>query len=346
MKKKNPDFDIRILNVVNEFTNYKKNLKKNKVKIINFKNTLISKILSDKGFLISRMSFVIMFLFSFMKLKKELDRNKPDFLIIHLLTSLPLILFLFFKFDTKIILRISGLPKLNFLRKLLWISVAKKISLITCPTQKTCKIIKDLQIISKNKIKLLRDPVIDRFKNYSRRKKFIFSAGRLTRQKNFEHLLYQFKEISKKDNNVKLIIAGDGEEKDKLNNIIKNLKINNKVRLIGYKKNITKYFSQASVFISSSLWEDPGFVLIEAMSYGTFVISSDVPNIKGDVIKNNFNGFLYDINIKNDLCKKYFKYLNLTKYEKKFYSKNGLLTCKKYSTRAHGVNFLKIISNI
>ena len=52
---------------------------------------------------------------NFFKLKKYLDKNNPDFLIIHLLTSLPLILLILFKFKTKFILRISGYPKMNFL---------------------------------------------------------------------------------------------------------------------------------------------------------------------------------------------------------------------------------------
>ena len=55
----------------------------------------------------------------------------------HLLTSLPLTLLLFFQFKTKFILRISGLPRLNFIRKLLWRLVGKKIFLVTCPSKET-----------------------------------------------------------------------------------------------------------------------------------------------------------------------------------------------------------------
>ena len=69
-----------------------------------------------------------------MPLKKLIDKEKPDFLIIHLITSLPLILLIFFNFNTKFILRISGMPKLNFFRKVLWKLISKKIYLVTCPT--------------------------------------------------------------------------------------------------------------------------------------------------------------------------------------------------------------------
>ena len=67
----------------------------------------------------------------FMPLLKTLKKNKPDYIIIHLITSLPLILLLFFNFETKFILRISGYPRMNFFRKLLWKLTLKKIYLIT-----------------------------------------------------------------------------------------------------------------------------------------------------------------------------------------------------------------------
>ena len=58
-----------------------------------------------------------MVILSFFPLKNIIKIKKPDFLIIHLLTSLPLILLIIFNFDTKFILRISGLLKLNFFKK-------------------------------------------------------------------------------------------------------------------------------------------------------------------------------------------------------------------------------------
>ena len=73
---------------------------------------------SSKGFIRSRLKYLIIFFYCFIPLKNFLDKKKPDFLIIHLVTSLPLMLNLIFRFKTKIILRISGKPKLNFLRYL------------------------------------------------------------------------------------------------------------------------------------------------------------------------------------------------------------------------------------
>ena len=69
-----------------------------------------------------------------MKLLKD---KKPEYLIIHLITSLPLILFSINKYETKLILRISGLPKLTILRKFIWKVASKNIYKITCPTNAT-----------------------------------------------------------------------------------------------------------------------------------------------------------------------------------------------------------------
>ena len=55
-------------------------------------------------------------------------------LIIHLITSLPMCLFYFFKLETNLILRISGYPKLNYFRIFFWKLISKKIYKITCPT--------------------------------------------------------------------------------------------------------------------------------------------------------------------------------------------------------------------
>ena len=55
---------------------------------------------SSKGYIKSRLKYLIIFFYCFFPLKNFLDKKKPDFLIIHLVTSLPLMLNLIFKFKT------------------------------------------------------------------------------------------------------------------------------------------------------------------------------------------------------------------------------------------------------
>ena len=77
------------------------------------------------------------FLSCFFSLKKLLKNDKPEYLIAHLITSLPIFLFIIFKFHTKLIIRVSGKVKMNIFRKTLWKLCKTKIEFITCPTKET-----------------------------------------------------------------------------------------------------------------------------------------------------------------------------------------------------------------
>ena len=84
---------------------------------------------------------------------------------------------------------------------------------------------------------------------------------------------------------INLIIAGDGELKKKLTFKINNLNLGDKVHLIGFKNNIFNYMKHSQGFILSSLWEDPGFVLIEAAFCRSPVITSDCHSGPKEIIE-------------------------------------------------------------
>ena len=120
------DYNVRVIDVFGEWHEYKKEFKNKDIETINLTFNYY-KYLPKTGYVSSRISYIIIILISFFPLIYFLKKNKPDFLIIHLITSLPLILFNIFNFKTKLILRISGLPKLDFLRKTLWKFSSKSI---------------------------------------------------------------------------------------------------------------------------------------------------------------------------------------------------------------------------
>ena len=227
-------------------------------------------------------------------------------MIVHLITSLPLILLILFNFKTKFILRISGLPKLNIFRKFLWKIALKKIFLITCPTKETYNYIKSLNLCNQNKIKILFDPVINvnEIKNKIKEdvnikdNSFYVAIGRLTNQKNFLFLSKCFKELKKKNSKIKLYIIGEGEDFHLINNYITKQKLSENIKLLGHKQNIFPYLKKASGFILPSLWEDPGFVLIEAGFCRIPVFSTDAKPGPYEIIKDNINGTNF---ISNDI---------------------------------------------
>ena len=352
LKKYEKIYDCTLLNFFGEHNMSREEIEKNGVKLQNCFSNTISNFLPRHGKIKSRISFIFMVLFSFFPLKKTIKKQKPDYLIIHLLTSLPLFLLLIFNFKTKFILRISGLPKLNFLRKKLWQLAFKRIYCVTCPTEATMNYLKSLNIIEEKKLKLLHDPIINVSK-YSKKnlkikdfklnfKSFYLAAGRLTRQKNFLFLCEVFNEILKKYPEEKLLIAGEGEDKIKLENFIKEYKLENSIFLIGYKKEILKYFSISKGFILSSLWDDPGFVLIEAAMTRTFILSSDCPNGPKEIIEDKKNGILFKSNDKDFFLKQFKIFKNLDRKKNKDILLKNLLYAKKFTI----FNHFKILSKI
>ncbi len=295
------------------------------------------KFLPKGNFLKSRLSQMIIFILNFNLLRRLLHKEKPDFLIAHLIISLPLILFFFFKFETKLIIRISGTPKLNKFRKFFWTLFSKNVHIVTCPTQSTLKKLDTLKIFPKEKLKLLYDPILkinsinakkkEKIENRFLKNNYILGIGRLTKQKNFSLLISAFKEIVKEYPNLKLIILGEGEDRKNLENLIKNLSLRNIVFLEGYKKNVFNYLYNCECYISSSLYEDPGFTLIESGFLNKPVIAADSNTGPSEVLNNSKNGFLFKNNDKISLVN---QYLQFKKYNAKEVM-NKKINLKKFS---------------
>lgn len=332
-KSKNRN-EVSILNSSGEWDFKKK--KSSNIKIQNLCPFSFHKLLPKEGLIRSRLSFLIILIVNFFPLIFKIKKEKPDYLIVHLLTFLPIILSPILSRNTKIILRISGLPKLTLVRSITWKLFSKYIHKVTAPTKKTLKFLKKTKIFKKNQIFLLRDPAIDkdeilRNKNLPiprkfKKKKFLLSIGRLTKQKNFEFLIKMFaryKKIIKADY---LIIIGEGEEKYKLQKIIKYFNCDKIIHLIGFKENVYNYINNCEALVSTAEYEDPGFTLIEAAFLKKKIISSLVDNGPKEMKKNgnlcnffkfnNEKSFLQSIKkLKNS---NYKKINDAQKYSEKF----------------------------
>ena len=348
-------YECSIINFFGEFNKFQEDLENKDIKLINFFNNKLINLLPKYGKLQSRLSFILIFALSFFPLKKLISNQKPDFLIIHLITSLPLFLLIIFKFKTRFILRISGLPKLGILRKFLWKKALSKIYIVTCPTRSTAKYIESLGIVDKKKIKILFDPIIEINKICLQKKQridlpfkkteYFIAVGRLTRQKNFLMLCEAVKKIIINFPAFKLVIAGDGEDKNKILSYITKHNLENNIFLLGYVKNIFPYIKSSQGFILSSLWEDPGFVLIEAASCRVPVFSSNCPEGPKEIIKDNFNGLLFESNDINDFVKNFDRFNNIinNKDLKNKLILNNLILTKKFSLFSHYLKLDKIL---
>ena len=341
--------DVALINSIGEWNNYEKKINP-RVNIINLGKAKLINYLPKDSFLKSRISYLIIFFWNFFKLLKVVNNKVPDYLIIHLMTSLPIFLSIFFNKKTKIILRISGLPQINILRYYFWKIFSRNIYKVTCPTKKTYDYLIKKKIFSEEQVRILYDPIIDISEIQKKKKeiinskvlkdkKFIIGIGRLTKQKNFSLLINFYKKIENK--NFDLVILGVGENEKKLKYMTKKLGINNRVHFMGQQENVFKFLIKSECFILTSLWEDPGFVIAEAGISNTIVISSDCPNGPNEIIGDN--GFLFKNNELEDLQKKFDMFLNENSKEllrKKILLKKNL---KKFTLFQHYKNLNDIL---
>ena len=303
--------NVGIINVCGEWDEYEDEIKKNNLNLIKL-NFSYFKYLPKNGYIQSRISFFLIFILSFFPLIKLLNKQKPDYLIIHLITSLPLLINYFLKPKSKVILRISGLPKLNFLRKIFWTITTKNIFKITCPSIELINDLKNKNFLIEKKLIFLPDAIINvkkfvklKYEKIEKKsdRKFLLSVGRLTPQKNFKYLINEISNFFESNKNYDLYIIGEGEQKKELQNLINKKKLNDRVYLIDYTANVYSYMKNASIYVLSSLWEDPGFVIIEAALCNLPIISSNCSNGPKEFLLNGDAGKLFENNKKGALSK-------------------------------------------
>ena len=352
-KFKKEKIDVSILDVMGEWTDHKDEFDLKSINYIKIPGFEISKLLPVSGYLISRIIYFIVLITKLFKLKKLIDKEKPNYLIMHLITIVPLLLLYLFSFDTKFILRISGLPKLTFFRIFFWKKISHKIYMVTCPSEQTKKDLIKSNIFPEEKLKIIYDPILEikeiqRKLNYKieknlLNKKYFLNIGRLTKQKNQALLIDVFSKLIKNNNNLYLYIAGDGEKKKLLKKMIIDKQVQNNVFLLGYCENVFPLIKNSSAVISASLWEDPGAVMIEAAYCNKLVISSNCPNGPEEFLEYGKAGYLFKNDDSIDLENKINHFLNESennKFEKAVISKKN---SKKYSLFRHYQKLNKIL---
>jgi glycosyltransferase involved in cell wall biosynthesis len=122
----------------------------------------------------------------------------------------------------------------------------------------------------------------------------VVSAGRFIKEKDFETLIRAFN-IVVKETNAKLVILGDGPNRSDLESLVTELGIGNSVDFIGFVDPPYAYMNYADLFVLSSRSEGLGNVLIEAMSVGTPVVSTNCPTGPSEVLEQGQYGSLVTV---------------------------------------------------
>ena len=119
----------------------------------------------------------------------------------------------------------------------------------------------------------------------------ILSVGRLTRQKDHETLLRAFALVRARVP-CRLLILGEGEERQNLDTLIDQLGLRSDAQLQGFALNPHAYMARARLFVLSSRWEGLANVLVEAMACGVPVVSTDCPSGPAEVLQDGACGRL------------------------------------------------------
>jgi glycosyltransferase involved in cell wall biosynthesis len=122
----------------------------------------------------------------------------------------------------------------------------------------------------------------------------IISAGRLETVKDYPTLIRAFKLLRERQD-VRLLILGEGAERENLEKLIESLELQDNVWLAGFVSNPFAYMKKASLFVLSSIFEGFGNVIVEAMACGVPVVSTNCPSGPSEILENGKWGELVPV---------------------------------------------------
>jgi len=236
-------------------------------------------------------------IFAFLKLLVFIKKIKPDFIFSNLFFSNTLIrLAKVFNPSVKIIVREGNLPEeksaavkaVDFLLSFLTYKIIVNAEAIKKPF---------LKFLPAKKIAVIYNGIDEAFfsceSRSSRGQKIIISVASLHPKKGQAYLLAAVKILAKKRNDFKLFLAGEGFLRQKLENFVKENKLENFVEFLGGlgREDLKHWLCRADIFALSSLWEGLPNAMLEAMAAGLPIVATRVGGVP-EAIKSNQNGIL------------------------------------------------------
>lgn len=232
---------------------------------------------------------------SILELKKIFAKSRPDCVIVFPLALAEVV---------AIAGKLSSIPVIS----------SERVDPIYLPTSKIHRVLKkvtynlcagivfqtsEVQNFFSSKIQkksiVIPNPIMDELPEVSDcRNKEIVAVGRLSSEKNFELLIRSFADLC--DTDYCLSIYGDGPDKIKLNHLVADLHLQNKIFFKGNVSKVVEHIKNADIFVLSSCHEGMPNALIEAMAMGLACIATDVSSGGcKSLITTGYNGILIPV---------------------------------------------------
>lgn len=161
----------------------------------------------------------------------------------------------------------------------------------------------------------------------------LVTAGRLVNQKGYDVLIAALKELHDQGIAPCLVILGEGQLRESLVSLVKQLGLDSSVRFLGFKSAPLEYFAHADAFVLASRYEGFGNVIIEALACGCPVISTDAPYGPSDILGNSEFGLLVPVE-RPDLLAKAIGKILASPEKRQHYSVTGRKRAADYERSA------------
>ncbi|MCB4790834.1 MAG: glycosyltransferase family 4 protein [Elusimicrobia bacterium] len=121
--------------------------------------------------------------------------------------------------------------------------------------------------------------------------KVIITIGPFKPQKNLMDFVDVANQVYNAYDKCIFLIVGDGEERKKIEKAINSLNLTDKIKLLGWRRDIPELLNISNLFVMTSLWEGLPRACLEAMCCGLPVVANSVDGLR-DIVANEENGFL------------------------------------------------------
>ncbi|MCK4326940.1 MAG: glycosyltransferase family 4 protein [Candidatus Diapherotrites archaeon] len=297
------------------------------------------------------------------EINEILDGFAPDVVFAHAVGSniSSQVFSMIHKRDIPICLKMANLsiydwPKIT-LKKLCWVALVPRtllhrfiikrcVDVFLAPSETTEKWLKQQLGITKNRIRLIRNPSFfpaAEKPRVTQGEKTILFVGRLTKNKGVEYLIKAFEQI----NGARLEIVGEGKNMDSLVKLVKSKNMGGKVSLMGNlptERVKEEYYNAYAFVLPSIIEENSPLTIREAMSQGTPVITTNIGG-QAELVQDGETGFLVNPKSYADLTEKIKIILRDNNLQKKM-AEECLSRAKRSSPEKHFIEIQDLLGSL